>query len=95
MAWTTQAGNPAAQRLIADYPTPRALRQALANAEWTSILDATLLSLPWGNSTVGDVLASVDFQPRDVATLHSILVRAAQDVQVWVAPDGSQTSRPL
>jgi hypothetical protein len=92
--WQRQSGNAEAKALIARYPTPRALRRPLG--EEVGILSDTVRALPWKrDTTIGDVVSSVYFRARDVSTLHAILTQHAQDSEVWTAPDGTQTRRPL
>jgi hypothetical protein len=95
-AWTPQPGHEDAKTLVAQYPTPHALRQAL-RALGPGMFSEDIRALPWNphvtRTTIGDVLVSVCFGPRDVATLHAVLTWYARDREIWTAPDGSQTIR--
>jgi hypothetical protein len=95
MVWHRQPGHAAAKALLTHYPTPRALRQAL-RAHGPAIIPTEVRELAWNQDcTIGGVLLSPSFGPREVATLHRILSTHAQDVEVWTAPDGTQTVRPV
>ena len=82
-----------AQQFITQYPTPRALRQAFATEVWSAVIPENIQRLLWDNVTIADVMASADFQPRDISMIWNIINGEARREQqtVWHAPDGTIT----
>jgi hypothetical protein len=88
--WTYVAGDPAAQQLLTQYPDPRSLRAAVDTRGWPWLLRACG-HLPFDSThTIRDVHG---WQRRDITLLHALITDAAQEADVWRAPDGTLTRR--
>lgn len=65
-----------ATEFIQQYPTPRALRLAMEGE--VSVIPENLQQLPWGHVTIGDLLCSVYFVPRDIGIIWETIRHAAR-----------------
>ena len=79
MEWQTVPGSIEAQACINQYPTPRALRQAVRTQALTDILPPSLHRFI--------SISAVNY----FAALHAAIAHAAQDHDVWVSPSGNVT----
>jgi len=77
--WITVPGNQAAQAFLAQYPTPRALREALKTSPLTTIIPEALQALV------------ACYPDADARTLLAHIAEAAIDHQVWVSNTGHMT----
>jgi hypothetical protein len=91
--WQPQDGNKDAKVLLTQYPSPRALRQALAR-EGTAMLPQELRRVMLSPEvSIGMVIDDAVFSERDVAWIYAGLVGAALGIEIWTARDGTSTVR--
>jgi hypothetical protein len=91
--WKSVDGNTHAKEVLAQYPSPRALRFAIMLEGPEPILHDVRSVRLSGDVTIGAVLDDPAFSERDIAWIHAGLVEAARDVDIWTATDGTQTVR--
>jgi len=91
--WQHHSGHSAARMLLETYPTPRALRQGIVD-NGTEIFPADVREIAvYDNVTLGGLITSVYFTPRDVSYIYAALRSASLDYYSWTAPDGTLTIR--